>query len=123
MFVTDLGGADGMAFRYESPHSGTFWMKNTVLPLSIAFYDPDGAYLDAFDMEPCMADPCPTYPTPDGFVIAIETYQGGLADLAIAPGSTAHPHRPPLRVTAGGLTHVRLTPRRGQVVVALSQAS
>ena len=63
-------------------------MKNTVLPLSIAFYGPDGAYLDAFDMAPCTADPCPTYPTPDGFVIAIETYQGALADLAIGPGST-----------------------------------
>jgi uncharacterized membrane protein (UPF0127 family) len=88
MFVTDLAGADGMAFRYESPHSGGFWMKNTVLPLSIAFYAADGAFLDAFDMEPCTADPCPTYPTPDGFLVAVETYQGGLAGLGMEPGST-----------------------------------
>jgi uncharacterized membrane protein (UPF0127 family) len=88
MFVTDLGAADGMAFVYPAPHSGSFWMKNTPLPLSIAFFGPSGSYLDAFDMEPCTAAPCRTYPTPDDFVVAIETVQGGLADLGIVPGST-----------------------------------
>ncbi len=88
MFVTDLGDADGMAFRYESPHSGSFWMKNTLLPLSIGFYDADGEWLDAFDMDPCTADPCPTYPTPNGFLVAIETSQGNLAELGIEAGST-----------------------------------
>lgn len=87
MGVTDLGAGDGMAFVYDGPHTGSFWMKNTVLPLSIAFFDPDGAYLDAFDMEPCIADPCPLYPTASDFLVAIETEQGGLADLGIADGS------------------------------------
>ena len=88
MFVTDLGGADGMAFRYPSPRTGAFWMKNTVMPLSIGFYGADGAFLGAFDMEPCTADPCPTYPTAPDFLIAIETTQGNLANLGIGPGST-----------------------------------
>jgi uncharacterized membrane protein (UPF0127 family) len=88
MAVTDLGAADGMAFRYPDPHTGAFWMKDTLLPLSIAFYASDGEYLDAFDMEPCTADPCPTYPTPGGFVVAVETNQGGLADLGMVPGSS-----------------------------------
>jgi len=87
MFVTDLGVADAMAFRYPDVHTGTFWMKNTVMPLSIAFFGADGAFLDAFDMVPCTADPCERYRTPNEFVIAIETAQGGLADLAIAPGT------------------------------------
>lgn len=87
MFVTDLGGADGMAFLYESPQTGAFWMKNTVLPLSIAFYAAEGTYLGAFDMEPCTADPCPTYPTMPDFTVAIETTQGNLAALGIDPGS------------------------------------
>ena len=87
MFVTDLGPADGMAFVYPSPHSGSFWMKNTLLPLSIAFFAPDGAYLDSFDMEPCTAEPCDRYPTADDFLVAIETTRGGLADLGIGPGS------------------------------------
>jgi uncharacterized membrane protein (UPF0127 family) len=88
MFVTDLGDADGMAFRYDSPRTGSFWMKNTLLPLSIAFFDLAGAYLDSFDMEPCTADPCPTYRTPSDFLIAIEAIEGGLPDLGIGPGST-----------------------------------
>lgn len=88
MFVTDLGAGDGMAFRYPAPRTGNFWMKNTVLPLSIAFFAADGAYLDAFDMEPCTDDPCPTYPTPRDFLIAIETVQGDLPALGIGPGST-----------------------------------
>jgi uncharacterized membrane protein (UPF0127 family) len=87
MYVTDLGGPDGMLFRYDSPHSSAFWMKNTVMPLSIAFFDQGGAYLDAFDMAPCSADPCPLYPTPENFVNAIEVPQGMLDELAIAPGS------------------------------------
>lgn len=87
MFVTDLGAADGMAFIYPAPHSGNFWMKNTVLPLSIAFFGPTGEYMAAFDMEPCVAEPCPVYPTPDDFSIAIETRQSGLGALGIALGS------------------------------------
>jgi uncharacterized membrane protein (UPF0127 family) len=87
MFVTDLGGADGMLFRYPGPTTAAFWMKNTVMPLSIAFFDESGAFLDAFDMDPCTADPCTTYPTPPDFVDAIEVPQGGLEALAMTPGS------------------------------------
>jgi uncharacterized membrane protein (UPF0127 family) len=87
MGVTDLGDADGMAFVYEAPHTGAFWMKNTLLPLSIGFYADDG-YLGTFDMQPCTADPCPNYPTPIDFTVAIETELGGLAELGIEPGST-----------------------------------
>ena len=87
MSVTDLGPADGMAFRYPSPRTGNFWMKNTLLPLSIAFYAPDGGYLDAFDMEPCTGDPCRRYPTARDFLVAVETTQGGLADIGMTPGS------------------------------------
>ena len=87
MHVTDLGGPDGMVFRYDSPTTSAFWMKNTVMPLSIAFFDQGGAYLDAFDMAPCSADPCPLYPTPENFLNAIEVPQGMLEELLMTPGS------------------------------------
>jgi uncharacterized membrane protein (UPF0127 family) len=87
MQVTDLGGLDGMAFLYDSPHTTSFTMRNTVMPLSIVFFDAGGAHLDEFDMEPCVAEPCPSYPTPTDFVVAIEVPQGGLANLGIGPGS------------------------------------
>ena len=88
MFVTDLGEADAMAFRYPRPRTGTFWMKNTVLPLSIAFFAPDGRFLSSFDMEPCRADPCPNYRTADDFQVAVEVPQGDLAEFGLVEGST-----------------------------------
>lgn len=88
MFVTDLGDGDGMAFRYPAPHTGRFWMKDTILPLSIAFYAPDGTFLDAFDMEPCTTPTCERYRTPIDFLVAVEVAQGDLDELGMAPGSS-----------------------------------
>jgi uncharacterized membrane protein (UPF0127 family) len=88
MGVTDLGDADGMVFRYPSPTSTGFWMKDTVLPLSIAFYSADGSYLADREMQPCTADPCPTYTIEQPFLLAVETTLGGLAALGLTPGST-----------------------------------
>lgn len=88
MFVTDLGAADAMAFRYPEPHTGTFWMKNTLLPLSIAFFAPDGVFLASFDMEPCVTETCSNYRTPDDFAIAVEVPQGDLDDLGLVDGAT-----------------------------------
>jgi uncharacterized membrane protein (UPF0127 family) len=88
MHVTDLAGRDGMAFVYDAPHTTSFTMRNTVMPLSIAFFAADGSFLDAFDMEPCTEEPCPSYPTPDGFVVAVEAPRGALPALGIGPGST-----------------------------------
>ena len=90
MYVTDLGAAAAMAFRYTEPHTGTFWMKNTILPLSIAFFAPDGGFLTSFDMEPCTSDPCPRYRTPEDFEVAVEALQGDLAELGLVEGSTLH---------------------------------
>lgn len=81
MGVTDLGGHDGMIFRYDSPVASAFWMKNTVLPLSIAFYDASGEVLETFAMDPCTADPCPTFGPTTPFLDAVEVEQGRLEEL------------------------------------------
>lgn len=88
MSVTDLGDADGMAFGYDRPTTTRFWMRDTLLPLSIAFYDAAGGYLDAFDMEPCTTADCLLYPTAPDFVVAVETVAGGLPALGMTSGST-----------------------------------
>ncbi|MEO6651344.1 MAG: DUF192 domain-containing protein [Ilumatobacteraceae bacterium] len=88
MEVTDLGAADAMAFVYPEAHTGSFWMKNTIMPLSIAFYSPSGAFLDAFDMEPCVTEQCTSYPTSPDFLIAVEAPQGGLDELGLVAGSS-----------------------------------
>jgi uncharacterized membrane protein (UPF0127 family) len=87
MQVTDLDGKDGMAFVYPEPHTTAFYMLNTVMPLSISFFGPDGTNLGSFDMDPCTTDPCPTYPTPEGFTVAVEVPQGALDELSLGPGS------------------------------------
>jgi uncharacterized membrane protein (UPF0127 family) len=91
MGVTDLGVGDGMAFVYSGPTTTAFTMQSTLIPLSIAFFAIDGVFLDAFDMEPCRAEPCPTYPTPADFGVAIEVEQGGLDALLIGSGSRLEP--------------------------------
>lgn len=87
MHVTDLGAADGMVFVYPEPTTSRFWMKNTPLPLTIGFYDADGAFLDAFDMTPCTTANCPTYPTAANFVYAVEAPQGSTLASLMTTGS------------------------------------
>jgi uncharacterized membrane protein (UPF0127 family) len=42
----------GMLFVFESPQPLAFWMKNTYIPLSIAFVDADGKIVNIEDMQP-----------------------------------------------------------------------
>ncbi|MDJ0497689.1 MAG: DUF192 domain-containing protein [Acidimicrobiia bacterium] len=76
MFVEDLGDLDGMLFVFEADTSGGFWMKNTLLPLDIAFFDVQGGFVDGFVMEPCKADPCPTYVPSGSYRYALEMEAG-----------------------------------------------
>ena len=52
MFRERMGKDEGMLFVYEREEMLSFWMKNTRLPLSIAFIDKDGKIVDIQDMEP-----------------------------------------------------------------------
>lgn len=52
MFREGMGKDEGMLFVYEGENPLSFWMKNTRLPLSIAFIDKDGKIVDIQDMEP-----------------------------------------------------------------------
>lgn len=61
MHRTELDADAGMVFLFFEDHSGAFYMKNTLIPLSIAFFGEDGRILDILDMDPCTADPCDLY--------------------------------------------------------------
>ncbi|HMJ76648.1 MAG TPA: DUF192 domain-containing protein [Iamia sp.] len=91
MEVTDLGGYDGMLFRFPDDSDGGFWMKDTVLPLSIAYLDADGAVVSTADMDPCPPGTarCPSYPADGPYRMALEVEQGDLAPLALEQDSTA----------------------------------
>lgn len=88
MRATDLGAGEGMLFIYEAPTSMGFWMKNTPMPLTIAFFDAQGAHMRSFDMQPCMSGSCRIYPAPSNYSYALEIPQGTAANYGIGPGST-----------------------------------
>lgn len=52
MFREELAEDAGMLFVYESDSAASFWMKDTLIPLSIAFIAADGTILEVQDMEP-----------------------------------------------------------------------
>ncbi len=52
MFRKQMAENDGMLFVFAEPHRAGFYMKNTVLPLSIAYIDADGTILEIHDLEP-----------------------------------------------------------------------
>ena len=85
----DLGGRDGMAFVWPADVQGSFFMRNTRLPLSIVFVDADGAVVSTSDMEPCpdsVVD-CPLYGADGPYRWALEVPQGALRDLGITDES------------------------------------
>jgi len=91
MEVTDesLGGYDGMLFLFDVDSSGGFWMRNTPMPLSIAYLSADGAIVSTTDMEPCEDAPeCPSYAADGPYRSALEVPQGRLDDLGVVPGAT-----------------------------------
>jgi len=90
MNVDSLGGYDGMIFRFGAPTTARFYMYRTRLPLSVAFFDGDGAFVSARDMAPCTAadgSDCPLYAADGPYVDALEVVQGGLGAFGIGPGS------------------------------------
>ncbi len=85
---TDLGGYDGMLFVFESDVEGGFWMKDTPMPLSIAWFDSAGRLVSTADMEPCLGrSSCPSYAPSGPYRYALEVPQGGLAALGVGPGA------------------------------------
>jgi uncharacterized membrane protein (UPF0127 family) len=76
----------GMLFVYDEPHRGGFWMKNTLIPLSIAFLDADGRVLTILEMEPCRADPCPRYDPGVTYRSALEVNRGAFSRWGVDVG-------------------------------------
>lgn len=56
-----LDEGTGMLFVVPEPQMLTFWMKDTLIPLDVIFFDAEGVFVSAATMEPCTALPCPAY--------------------------------------------------------------
>jgi uncharacterized membrane protein (UPF0127 family) len=86
----DLGGYDGMAFVFAADSRVPFWMRNTPMPLSLAYVDADGGVVNTVDMAPCGDLPtCPLYAPEAPYRFAVEVPQGRLGRLGLGVGATA----------------------------------
>jgi len=96
MHRESLGANAGMLFIFDEAAIHCMWMKNTLIPLSVAFIDEGGTIINIADMQPhseqshCAAAPAP---------FALEMTRGWFAQRGVKPG-----------MKLGGLE--KLAPRR-----------
>jgi uncharacterized membrane protein (UPF0127 family) len=88
MNVKQMPDQVGMAFLFHASTSTPFWMKDTLIPLDIAFWDGRGRVVTTLTMVPCKADPCHLYDPGATYVGSVEMNAGLLAAKAIHHGDT-----------------------------------
>jgi uncharacterized membrane protein (UPF0127 family) len=88
-----LAGDAGMLFVFGEPANGRFWMKDTRIPLSVAFLGADGRVLRILDMEPCRAEPCPVYDPRITYTSALEVNRGAFGRAGIGEGDVVEVER------------------------------
>lgn len=86
MEVEHLPDGTGMLFVFDEDRRGGFWMKNTLVPLDIAFSAQDGEILAIMTMEPCAADPCPSYNPQVAYRTALEVPAGWFEQMSVDVG-------------------------------------
>lgn len=74
----------GMLFVFPDALPRGFWMKNTYIPLSIAYLDESGAIINITDMKPLTTN---TYPSARPAQYALEMNQGWFRKRGIKPGA------------------------------------
>jgi uncharacterized protein len=74
-----------MLFVFDHPKSASFWMKNTKIPLSIAYIDSTGKILEIESMKPLDETIVPS--ASDQVAYALEVNQGWFSRHGIAPGA------------------------------------
>ncbi len=78
-----LGKDDGMLFIFETEDRHGFWMKNTFIPLSIAFFDKNGRIVWITDMKPLTLD---SHVPPQPILYALEMNKGWFSSHGIKVG-------------------------------------
>jgi hypothetical protein len=85
MFRKEIGDHEGMLFVFGRPHRAAFYMRNTVVPLSAAYIDPNGAILEIRELKPL--DETPVTAGSDQVQYVLETKLGWFETNGIAPGT------------------------------------
>ena len=85
MFRKQLGQNEGMVFIFDSPATVCMWMKNTLIPLSVAFIDNDGKIINIEEMQ---AQTTNNHCGKKLVRYALEMNQGWFKHKNIQPGSS-----------------------------------
>ncbi len=83
MYRTQLAPNEGMLFAFDENAVHCFWMKNTLIPLSIAFVRADGTITDIDEMQ---AETTNNHCPANNGVYALEMSKGWFASKGIKPG-------------------------------------
>jgi hypothetical protein len=78
-----LGAWSGMIFVYDEDSTGAYWMKDTKIPLSIAFVSAQCTIIDIQDMQPLSEE---LHRAPGPYRYAVEANQGWFAERNITRG-------------------------------------
>jgi uncharacterized membrane protein (UPF0127 family) len=97
MFRTNLAENEAMLFVFAGPHRAAFWMRNTPLPLSAAYIDPEGVILEIHNLEPYKTNSVEA--ATDRVQYVLETRQGWFQRHNIGPGTLLRTERGTLRDT------------------------
>jgi uncharacterized protein len=88
MYREKLGEDRGMLFVYPDEQERSYWMKNTLIPLSIAYIDSEGRIVDILDMKP-LDDKPPHYNSSEPVQYALEVNQGFFEKKGVKEGDHA----------------------------------
>ncbi len=83
MYRKTLADGKGMLFVFDTDQRVSFWMKNTSLPLSLAYMAADGTILQILDLAPFSEEP---RPSERSIRYALEVPQGWFAKVGLKPG-------------------------------------
>lgn len=85
MFRTNIVDGEGMLFVFARPIRAAFYMRNTTVPLSCAYIDPEGTILEIHDLKPL--DETPVEARSDNVQFVLEVPQGWFDRNQIRPGA------------------------------------
>ena len=85
---TALGEDKGMLFVFDGEQELSFWMKGTLIPLSVAYMDSEGRIVDIQDMKPLDDEP-PHYASAEPAQYALEVNQGFFDERGVEVGDRA----------------------------------
>lgn len=86
---TSLAPDKGMLFVFDRPAPRAFWMRETLIPLDILFFDEKHRLLNGhYQAPPCTQDPCPTYASRGPAMYVLEMKSGEAEKMKLKPGDS-----------------------------------